>query len=155
MNTSNRLNDAISKLYQAFHSDSLHPECCQQCAVGNILDNNDSWKHLSDHHGSLNLNYVGIVNQKFGKRFNGYTPYELLQIETAFLKGCGYTLPLHYKCKKPKNPRDKDILFNGLSETVKFLCELDGVDNVMDHSKLFETENDKLKYGLVDSLKEL
>jgi hypothetical protein len=143
-----RLHQAITKLYNAFHNDQLHPECCQQCAVGNILDNNDSWKHLSDEHGSLELNYVGVVNQKFGKRFNGYTPFELLQIEAHFLKGCGYTLPLHHAGKKPKNPKDKDILFNGLSETIKFLCELDGIDNVMDYSKLFEVENDKPRYTL-------
>lgn len=147
---SSRLDRAISKLYTAFHSNTLYPECCQQCAVGNILDNQDSWKHLSDHHGSLNLNYVGIVNQKFGKRFNGYTPVELLQIEARFLKGCGYSLPLHHAGKKPKNPQNKDILFNGLSETVKFLCELDGVDNMMDYSKLFEVENNIPRYSLSD-----
>ncbi len=148
MSTPKRLDHAISKLYNAFHNNTLHPECCQQCAVGNILDNKDSWKHLSDHHGSLNLNYVGIVNQKFGKRFNGYTPQELLQIEARFLKGCGYALPLHHIAKKPKNPKDKDILFKGLSETIKFLCELDGVNNVMDYSKLFEIENEKPRYSL-------
>ena len=51
-----RFDQAIKKLYNAFHSDSLHPECCKQCAVGNILDNTDSWKHLSNEHGSLELN---------------------------------------------------------------------------------------------------
>jgi hypothetical protein len=148
MNTSLRLDLAIKKLYNAFHNNTLHPECCQQCAVGNILDNKDSWKHLSDNHGSLKLNYVGMVNQKFGKRFNGYTPQELLQIEASFLKGCSYALPLYHKGKKPKNPQDKDILFKGLSETIKFLCELDGVNNVMDYSKLFEVENEKPRYSL-------
>lgn len=152
MNTSSRLEKAISKLYNAFHNNTLHPECCQQCAVGNILDNKDAWKHLSDNHGSINLNYVGMVNQKFGKRFNGYTPYELLQIEATFLTGCGYSLPLHYAGKKPKNPQDKDTLFNALSETVKFLCELDGVKNVMDYSKLFEVENERPRYSLSGSI---
>jgi len=138
MKTSNRLDLAIQKLYNAFHNNELHPECCQQCAVGNILDNKDVWKYLSDEHGSLRLNYVGLVNQNFGKRFNGYTPQELLQIEATFLKACGYSLPLNHKGKKPKNMQDKEILFNGLNETVAFLCELDGVGNVMDYSKIFE-----------------
>lgn len=140
MNTTKRLDLAIQKLYAAFQNNSLNPECCVQCAVGNILDNTDSWKHLSDQHGSTNLNYVGLVNQNFGKKFNGYSPLELLQIEAEFLKACGYQLPLHYKNKRPKNPTDKDILFLGLSAVVKFLCKLDQIPDVMDCSELFQYE---------------
>lgn len=152
MNASKRLNLAIQKLYTAFHNNQLHPECCQQCAVGNILDNKDSWKHLSDHHGSLQLNYLGLVHQNLGRKFNGYTPQELLQIEACFLKACGYALPLHPKNKKPRNPQDKELLFNGLAETVRLLCELDDVENVMDHSKLFDIENDNSKYALSEMM---
>ncbi|MEZ4801945.1 MAG: Na(+)-translocating NADH-quinone reductase subunit F [Gelidibacter sp.] len=148
MKISSRLESAIQKLYNAFHNNRLHPECCQQCAVGNILDNKDSWKYLSDNHGSLQLNYLGLVHQNLGRKFNGYSPYELLQIEATFLKGCGYVLPLHHKNKKPKNPTNKDTLFNGLSETVAFLCALDKVDNVMDYSKLFEFDNNRPRYNL-------
>ncbi len=143
-----RLENAIKKLYNAFHNNTLHPECCQQCAVGNILDNKDSWKHLSDSHGSLQLNYLGLVHQNLGRKFNGYSPIELLQMEATFLKGCGYVLPLHHKNRKPKNPTNKDRMFNGLCETVAFLCALDKVDNVMDYSKLFEFENDRPRYIL-------
>ena len=64
--------------------------CCKHCAVGNILDNMDIWKHLSNYHGSLELNYVGKVHQTLGRKFNGYSPLELLQIEATFLKACGY-----------------------------------------------------------------
>ncbi len=148
MNTSFRLDSAIKKLYNAFHNNELHPECCMQCAVGNILDNKDSWKHLSDHHGSVQLNYLGNVHQNLGRKFNGYSPMELLKIEATFLKACGYKLPLHYKNSKPKNPTDKDVLFNGLTEVVAFLCKLEGVTNVMDYSKLFEVENNQPKYML-------
>jgi hypothetical protein len=152
MKLTTRLDQAISKLYSAFHNNTLHPECCKQCAVGNILDNKDFWKHLSDNHGSLQLNYVGLVNQKIGKRFNGYTPYELLQIEAVFLKACGFQLPLHHKNKKPNNPTDKEALFNGLSAVVAFLCQLDGVENVMDYSKVFEIEDNKPRYELCEIL---
>lgn len=148
MQTSLRLDNAIKKMYNAFHNNTLHPECCQQCAVGNILDNKDAWKHLSDAHGSLQLNYIGIVHQNLGRKFNGYSPIELLQIEAAFLNGCGYSLPLSHKGKKPKDPKNKDVLFNGLCNTVSFLCSLDGVDNVMDYSKLFEFKTDKPRYIL-------
>lgn len=147
MQTSLRLENAMKKLYNAFHNNTLHPECCQQCAVGNILDNKDAWKHLSDTHGSLQLNYVGTVHQNLGRKFNGYLPIELLQIEATFLKGCGYSLPLNHKGKKPKDPKNKEVLFNGLCDTVAFLCSLDGVDNVMNYSKLFEFENDTPRYN--------
>jgi hypothetical protein len=143
MKPSNRLEHALSKLYTAFHNNQLHPECCTKCAVGTILDQRDSWKHLSDAHGALQLNYVGKVHQSFGRRFNGYTPLELLQIEATFLKGCGYTIPLKHKKSKPNNPKEKDNLFNGLTEVVALLCKLDKVDNVMDCSKLFAFENNK------------
>lgn len=148
MNTSKRLEQAINKLYVAFHNNTLHPECCMSCAVGNILDNTDSWRHLSDIHGSLKLNYVGLVNQNFGRKFNGYSPLELLQIEAEFLNGCGYSLPLNKNGKKPKDPTNKDLLFNGMYKVVAFLCEIDGVPNVMDYSKLFEFENTGPKYSL-------
>ena len=138
METTPRFEKAIKKLYLAFYNNTLNPECCKQCAVGNILDNTDHWKHISDDHGALTLNYVGLINQTLGRRFNGYTPLELLQIEQTFLQACGYQLPLHYKHKKPLNPTDKDTLFDGMCAVVTLLCKLDGIKNVMAHTKLFE-----------------
>jgi hypothetical protein len=148
MKTTIRIEEAIKKLYIAFHSDKLNPECYIQCAVGNILDNTDSWKHLSDNHGAIKLNYVGKVHQSLGRKFNGYTPLELLQIEATFLKACGYKLPLHYKNEKPQNTTNKDVLFKGLCYVISFLCELDGVSNVMDYNKLFEFKNDKPRHEI-------
>ena len=148
MKTTIRLEEAIKKLYVAFHSGTLNPECCKQCAVGNILDNTDSWKYLSDHHGAIKLNYVGKVHQNLDRKFNGYSPLELLRLEATFLKACGYKLPLHYKNEKPENTTNKDILFIGLTSVISFLCELDGVSNVMDYTKLFEFENDKPRYEI-------
>ncbi len=135
-----RFNQAIEKLYNAFHAGNLNPVSCEHCAVGTILDNSNSWRHLSDKHGSLQLNYVGLVNQNFNKTFNGYSPLELLQIEAEFLKGCGYSLPLHHQGKKPKNPRDKAILFNGLSAVIALLCKLDNIKNVMDCSGILKSK---------------
>lgn len=144
MKTTIRFDKAIKKLYLAFHNGYLNPECCKQCAVGNILDNKDFWKHLSDDHGSLQLNYTGRVHQNLGRRFNGYAPLELMQIEAEFLKGCGYQLPFHHKNKRPKNPTNKDILFNGLCAVVEILCQFDNIKNVMDYSKLFNYDYDTL-----------
>lgn len=149
MTTTPRLDAAIKKLYTAFHNNTLHPECCQQCAVGNILDNAEHWKHLSDNHGSLQLNYVGRVHQTLGRTFNGYSPLELLQIEYLFLKACGFRVPLHFKNNTPEKPTDKDVLFKGLYAVITYLCELDGVSNVMDYAKLFEVENNEPKYVVI------
>lgn len=141
MNVSKRLERAVNKLYVAFHNNQLNPECCKHCAVGNICNNTDSWKHLTDIHGSLILNYVGRVHESLGRKLYGYSPMEILQIEATFLWGCGYTLPLNQDSKKPSDPTSKETLFNGLCAVVEYLCKLDGVSNVMDYSKLFEYEN--------------
>jgi len=148
MKTSPRLEQAITKLYLAFHRGALHPECCKSCAVGNICDNTDTWNYLTESHGSLKLSYLGILNENLGRKIFGYSPKELLQIEFIFLKGCGYSLPLGRGSKRPENPTNKDLLFNGLCDTVEFLCKLDHVPNVMDYSKLFEFVNDTPKYKL-------
>lgn len=42
MKTSKRLEQALTKLYNAYHNKQLNPEDCAACAVGNILDNHDS-----------------------------------------------------------------------------------------------------------------
>lgn len=144
MALSYRFDQAITKLYNAFYNNTLNPECCRHCAVGNILDNKDVWKHLSDQHGSLQLNYVGLVNQNLGRKFNGYSPLELLKIEMEFLKGCGYSVPLNRSGKTPKNPKDKDVLFNGLCAAIALLCALEGLDNMMDYTKIFEFDAHKL-----------
>lgn len=142
MTTSSRFENAIEKLYTAFHQDKLNPECCNHCAVGNICDNKDAWKYLTDTHGSTQLNYVGIVNENLGRRFNGYKPSELLKIEMEFLKGCGYALPFSYKSRPARNRVSKDSLFDGLCAVVAFLCQLEGVPNIMDYQNLFDFSPD-------------
>lgn len=149
MKTTPRLESALKKLYTAFHGNTLNPECCKQCAVGNILDQTDCWKHLSDSHGGLELNYVGRVHQNLGRKFNGYSPLELLKIENVFLNACGYQLPLYYKNEKPHNPTNKDVLFLGLCSVIELLFKLDNATNVLDYIKLFEFKNDKPIHELV------
>jgi len=148
MKTTKRLEHALIKLYNAYHNDQLNPEDCTACAVGNILDNHESWKHLTLQHGSLNLSYVGRVHQNLGRKFNGYTPNEILQIEKVFLEACGFKTPLCHYNKKPHNPTNKDVLFKGLNAVVDYLCKLDSISNVMDYSKLFEQEDGYPVYKL-------
>ena len=80
------------------------------------------------------------------------TPQELLHIEFHFLKGIGYQLPYHHNHFKPKNPLDKELLFEGLQAVVTYLCQLDKVANIMDYSKLFEYKANKAIYQLDDIL---
>lgn len=148
MQTSERFENAINKLYKAFHNNTLNPEDCERCAVGNIMDNKDSWKHLTDKHGSVKLNYVGLVHQNFGRKFNGYSPLELLQIEAAFLNGCGYKLASGKRLLKP-NYSSKFMLFQGLCEVVSLLCKMDKIGDIMDYSALFEFEYNSNKYQKV------
>lgn len=138
MMTTKRFEKAVTKLYKAFHDDKLNPECCKQCAVGNICDNFDAWRYFTDSHGGTTLNYVGKVNEAFGKRINGYLPSELLKIESVFLSACGYSLPVTTHSMKPLKPVSKDLLFQGLEAVVGFLCKLDNLPNVMDCSSLFD-----------------
>jgi len=148
MKTTKRLEAALIKLYNAYHNNRLNPEDCTACAVGNILDNHDSWKHLSDQHGSLKLSYVGRVHQNLGRKFNGYYPDEILQIEKVFLESCGFKTPLCHYNTKPQNPTSKEVLFDGLCKVVELLCKLDGVPYVLDYSKLFEQEEGVPVYHL-------
>ena len=141
MKTTARFEAAVNKLYTAYHANTLHPEYCQQCAVGTILDGADAWKHLSDHHGSLCLSPVCTVHQQLGKRFNGYTPSELQPLEAAFLRGCGYQLPIKHNHFSPTNRTDKAILFDGLCATVQLLSQLDGLQDAMDVSALLNSRS--------------
>ncbi|TYB79263.1 Na(+)-translocating NADH-quinone reductase subunit F [Bizionia myxarmorum] len=136
MKNSFRFNQSIEKLYSAFHNNTLNPEDCKQCAVGNIVDNNDLWKHLTDNHGTEKLNYLGSLHQRLGRRFNGYSPLELLQIERSFLIGCGYKITKNNRLLKPEI-LDNNSLFHGLCSVVIQLCKLDGVKDVMDCTALF------------------
>ena len=144
-----RFESAIKKLYMAFNDNSLNPEDCSQCTVGNILNGNSSWKHMTDIHGSERLNYVGIVNQNFGKRFNGYTPIELLKIEASFLKGCGYQIGQGF-CYKSSDYKNEDVLFNGLSKVIAMLCHLEGIKNIMNYTKLFESKLESSNYTITE-----
>lgn len=148
MKTTKRLEQALIKLYNAYHQNLLNPEDCKACAVGNILDNHDSWKHLTNGHGSLQLSYVGRVHENLGRKFNGYTPSEILQIEKVFLEACGFKIPLCHSNKRPSNPTSKEVLFDGLVAVIGLLCQFDKIDNVMDYSKVFEQENGEPVYHL-------
>jgi hypothetical protein len=61
------------------------------------------------------LNYVGKIHEVLIRRFNGYSPMDLLKIKEMFLKACSYKLPLDYRNKNARNTIYKYVLFNGLT----------------------------------------
>ncbi len=144
-----RLETALEKLYTAFYNEQLDPENCCHCAVGNICDNIDAWKHFTDVHGSVKLNYLGRLHETLGKRINGYSPVELLSIEASFLKGCGYSLTSGNHLLKPAPVIDKDMMFNGLCAAIDYLCALDRVENVMELYKRSDLSADRKEGKIV------
>ena len=124
-----RLEQAALKLYEAFYDQTLQPDCCHHCAVGNILDRKDFWKHFTDHHGSVRLNYVGLVHQNLGRTYSGYSPLQLLEIESIFLRACGFALPLRRGSTAPELTDDQ--LYQALVVTVNHLCKLEGMNDIM------------------------
>ena len=135
MKTTKRFDSAVVKLYNAFHNGELNAMDCKMCAVGNMCDNNGDWDYLG----------VFFSNDKRPSKFNdakllisstGYSVEEVMNIEDIFIRDCNYTegtIEQHLK---------------GLCSVVEYLCELDNIPNVMEFTKLFETENNKPKYQL-------
>jgi hypothetical protein len=90
---------------------------------------------------NIKVNYCSInylVHQRLGRKFNGFTPLELLQIEKVFLQACGYAVPLHQYTFTNKK-KNKDKLFKGLEAVVAQLCTFDKIPNVIDCTALFNT----------------
>lgn len=143
MKTTERFDKAVTKLYNAFHNGELNAMDCKMCAVGNMCDNTEEWV----------LNYESDT---------GYSQFELENIEKVFMQGYipetetwrvvekrfkGNILADGWDAKLV-NKDNKDLCFIALCAVIEYLCELDNTPNVMDYTKLFETENNQPKYQL-------
>lgn len=142
MKTTERFDNAVTKLYNAFHDGKLNAMHCSACAVGNICDNNYGWDYLPNFAATtyFKANPESSIEEiEYGEKVikkTGYSVYELVEIERIFLTSCEYGIG------------NKEQHFKGLCAVVEYLCELDNIPNVIDYTKLFETENDKPKYQL-------
>lgn len=133
MKTTKRFDKAVTKLYNAFHNGTLNWVDCRQCAIGNLCNGDKKW-YLVLNSGIVNLqNYVGEAKKIIDN--TGYNPYELAEIEQIFISYA-----------KGKGQTEENL--KGLCAVVEYLCELDNIPNIMDYTKLFETENNKPKYSL-------
>lgn len=139
-----RLENAITKLYTAFHNGELNSCDCSKCAVGSMLDGYYGWRNViktdvkstvptSIRSRRINKNaYVPQIEE------SGYSISELAEVELRFLNNAFIG----------KKKETKETQFKGLCAVVEYLFELDNIPNVMDYTKLFETENDKPKHQL-------
>lgn len=130
MKTTQRFEQAVTKLYNAFHSNELNSFDCQHCAVGNMCDNDSNWAKarpcITDYWDYSNIEAIEAASK------TGYSLEQLEEIEGIFCFHAPYGLH-----------KNKEAQFKGLCEVVKYLCELDGIPDVMDYTSLFDTESDK------------
>lgn len=130
-----RLENAITKLYTAFHEGTLDFGSCAKCAVGNIVGH-ERWMFSTPNriwNGDLNFSFLEIEDNR-----SGYSENELTIVEQKFILAF----------KENEDPENKADQFKGLCAVVEYLCKLDNIPNVMDYTKLFETENNEPKYQL-------
>lgn len=139
MNTSERFTNAVTKLYNAFHQNRLNAYDCKACAVGNMCNGFAGWDSII-HRQRFNKNAPDLDNILN----TGYSAHELANIESLFMFGRmnqSGDEPLFDELASDRN-------FKGLCAVVEYLCELEGIPNVMDYTSLFETENEQPKKQL-------
>lgn len=142
MKTTERFDNAVSKLYTAYWDGTLNAFDCAMCAVGSILETEQEWlMHTADDfkegiEPELQKG-CGLWNPPICK---DYSTDELIQIEYVFL--------LEFSKDRETDGTNKNSQFKGLCAVVEYLCELDNIPNVMDYTKLFETENNEPKFQL-------
>lgn len=140
--TSNRFNNAVTKLYNAFHNGELISMDCAKCAVGSIVGGS-GWS-------TLTWRFIDFPQHDLEDIPNilktGYSAKELREVERIFM--FGYSTQKTYGSGVYRTKETKEDQFIGLCHVVEYLCELEGIPNVMDYTKLFETENDVPAYKL-------
>jgi hypothetical protein len=137
-----RFTRAIEKLYTAFHDGTLESQDCSKCAVGNICNGYSYWfggRYLTDNKIVYPISGGANVGREVTNitaiNISGYNGKELATIEAKFMIETYRT-------------ETKETQFKGLCAVVEYLCKLEGIDNIMDYSKLFETEDNVAKYEL-------
>lgn len=127
MKTTKRFDRAVTKLYNAFHNGELSAYDCTKCAVGNMCDNSSDWSSLRFCLGG-DLKVYAPQHAYIAIEQTGYSDKEILHIENTFMS-----------CfSGPDTEHSKQHQFEGLEAVVKYLCELDGIDNVMEYTKIFD-----------------
>ena len=145
MKTTKRFDNAVRKLYTAFHKGELDVYDCNHCAVGNICDNKDEWKFIRNK--GYDIGHIApLINKKTLNVIEpfGYSPQELIIIELLFMRGTRKDREMRIFTHNDDIKERKEIQFQGLCAVIEYLCELDNIPNVMDYTSLFEYK-DKIK----------
>jgi hypothetical protein len=144
MKTTKRFEDAVTKLYTAFHNGELDAMDCKHCAVGNMCNNSDEWINIGLHLiGSFYRISYDFINK------TGYSNQELNKIEYIFIYGGEKKLFLNnisnidVRLGMQTKQEQLDLQFKGLCAVIEYLCKLDNIPNVLDFKCLFETEDNK------------
>lgn len=131
MKTTPRFENAVTKLYKAFHEGRLRKGFCHMCAVGNMVGGRTEW-------------YNYIIGKERGDECLKYKDKEGKQEGLYQINSTGYSLSEINKIEKlfeTNTTKDMQGMFKGLCAVVEYLCELDNIPNVMSFQSLFEQEN--------------
>lgn len=161
MKTTKRFDQALERLYNAFNNRELNAYDCKACAVGNILGElgGSGWKHkvISPYAYDYILSYPGIHESDEVLKAKiiaecSYSLEELANIEYLFMYGVKrLDSGMEINHREAKTHEELlELQFKGLCYVIEYLCELDGIENFMDHTKMFERNNGvSFKYEVV------
>jgi len=145
-----RLDNAIEKLYTAFHKGELNAMDCSACAAGNVCgDSGWQWVRrglgkVESQQSLMHFRNQGESDVDYGISLikkSGYSNLEIVNIEKNFLFGMGYSsFSNDYKDLTADERHEKN--FQGLCAVIEYLCDLDNVPNVMDIQSLFEYDSE-------------
>lgn len=152
MNITKRFDEAVNKLYTAYHNNTLNAMDCQHCAVGNLCNNDVSWAGGRTAPGRVGGSVIYWDRYKPQNFINPtqYTFEELIDIERAFLFGnskkgelikfrniiSNNDVTSHQNTKQ----KQKELQFQGLCAVIEYLANLDNIPNPFNFDNLFNND---------------
>ena len=132
MKTTKRFDDAVTKLYTAYHNNTLNAFNCQACAVGNIVGHGDWHGYRVKRNKDYVIQLPVLSTMPCYPNNASYNAEELRKIEYTFMSAWVGTeeIGLH-----------KENQYKGLIAVVELLAEFDNIPNPFNLENLFS--NDK------------
>lgn len=126
-----RFNNAVTKLYTAFHEGTLDYGLCQKCAVGTILGHG-TWLFNSPSTIWARMKGRELTDMTLRNNNSGYNLKELVKVEKVFILAF----------KNSKNPSNKESQFKGLCAVIEYLAKLDNIPNPFNFDNLFNQDKE-------------
>lgn len=142
-----RFNNAVTKLYTAFHEGTLDAMDCKHCCIGNLCGG-DQWVTFQlsgfGKENRINTNFVNNTN---------YSRQELATIEALFIFGVKDPITetelfsnsiAKYQIENGQNTKEeqKELQFKGLCAVIEYLAELDNIPNPFNFDNLFNQDKE-------------